>query len=197
MDWLAGPRRQARPRTTLEAGKDQWTRREMAALLGIKPIFVPPLVRRHRLRATGNGKARRYPRATVEALQDRLCQGASVETTNQYLTHLKSYCNWLLADNRMAGTPVAHLEPGKVGVDRRHDRRELDAEELRRLLAAARDSTRRFRGLTGPDRYHLYAVACGTGFRASTLAAARRRTAAELSARQAGRETGLGRDVGQ
>ena len=32
-------------------------------------------------------------------------------------------------------------------MDRRHDRRELDADELRRLLAATRDSARTFRGL--------------------------------------------------
>jgi len=55
-------------------------------------------------------------------------------------------------------------------VDRRHDRRELEVEELRRVLDAARTSAQVFRGLTGPDRYHLYATACGTGFRASALA---------------------------
>jgi Phage integrase family len=38
------------------------------------------------------------------------------------------------------------------------------------LLAAARDSGQTFRGLNGPDRFHLYAAACGTGFRASGLA---------------------------
>jgi integrase len=42
--------------------------------------------------------------------------------------------------------------------------------ELRSLLAAAQVSERTFRGLTGWDRYHLYATACGTGFRASGLA---------------------------
>src|SRR5262249_61453649 len=116
------------------------------------------------------GKKRRYPRPTVAALLDRQTQGASVETTNQYLAHLKCFCNWLVGDSRMGENPVAHLEPGNAEVDRRHDRRELDADELRRLLAAARDSDRSFRGLTGRDRYHLYATACGTGFRASGLA---------------------------
>jgi hypothetical protein len=51
------------------------------------------VVHRHRLEAAGNGKARLYPRATVEALQDRLRQGAGVETTNQYLSHLKVFFN--------------------------------------------------------------------------------------------------------
>src|SRR5262249_42926847 len=116
------------------------------------------------------GKKRRYPRPTVAALLDRQTQGASVETTNQYLAHLKCFCNWLVGDSRMGENPVAHLEPGNADVDRRHDRRELDADELRRLLVAARESERTFRGLTGWDRYTLYATACGTGFRASGLA---------------------------
>jgi integrase len=169
-DWLGGLRQKGRPRADLEPGKEGWTRRELACLLGIKPASVPPLVRRHRLGAVGKGKARRYPRATVLALQDRLCQGVGVETTNQYLTHLKSFCRWMVKDRRMGENPVAHLEPGNALADRRHDRRELDAGELRRLLVAARDSARRFRGLSGRDRFHLYAAACGTGFRASGLA---------------------------
>jgi integrase len=169
MDWLAGLRRHGAWGALLP-DKQEWTRKQVAALLGIKPASVPPLVRRHRLRATGKGKARRYPRATVEALRDRQGQGASVETANQYLTHLKGFCRWLAKDGRTGHNPVEHLEPGNTEVDRRHDRRELDAEELRRLLTAARGSGRTFRGLTGWDRYHLYATACGTGFRASGLA---------------------------
>ena len=47
----------------------EYTKKELAALLGVKPSAVPSLVRRHRLEATGNGKARRYPRATAEALR--------------------------------------------------------------------------------------------------------------------------------
>src|SRR5262249_40664656 len=42
--------------------------------------------------------------------------------------------------------------------------------ELRSLLTVTRTSERTFRGLTGSDRFHLYAMACGTGFRASALA---------------------------
>jgi integrase len=41
---------------------------------------------------------------------------------------------------------------------------------LRNLLTVARASDFTFRGLTGPDRFALYATACGTGFRASALA---------------------------
>ena len=46
----------------------------------------------------------------------------------------------------------------------------MTAEEVGRLLAATRASDRSYRGLAGEDRYHLYAAACGLGFRASGLA---------------------------
>lgn len=167
-DWLADQRRKGKIRIAID--QEEFTRNEAANTLGIKPASVNALVRRHRLPATGCGKARRFPRSTVEFIQDRICRGVSVETTNQYLTHLKSFCNWMVRDQRMGSNPVTHLEPGNIQVDRRHDRRELDTEELRRLLATAKNSGKTFRGLTGNDRYHLYATACGTGFRASALA---------------------------
>jgi integrase len=170
MDWLAALRQQGRPRAALPAGKELFTPREVGRLLGVKTASVGAAVRRNRLAAEGNGKARRFPRDTVEALQDRLARGASVQTTNDYLSALKSFGRWLVKDRRMAESPFAHLEGGNARVDRRHDRRELEADELRRVLAAARDSARPFCGLTGTDRYHLYATACGTGFRASALA---------------------------
>jgi integrase len=170
MDWLAELRRHGKPRPELAPDKQEWTRKELARLLGVKPASIPPVVRRQRLHAEGKGKARRYPRATVEALLIGVCQGASVATTNQYLGHLKAFCNWLVKDGRTDANPVAHLDPGNADLDRRHDRRELDADELRRVLAAARDSGRTFRGLTGRDRFHLYATGCGTGFRAAALA---------------------------
>jgi hypothetical protein len=37
-------------------------------------------------------------------------------------------------------------------------------------MAAARGNSQTFRGLTGYDRFVLYAMACGTGFRAGALA---------------------------
>jgi excisionase family DNA binding protein len=168
-NWLLDLRRGRRP-GPLPAGQVSFTPREAAAALGVGRGSVGEAVRRHGLAATGRGKARRYPRATVEALQDRLGRGASVETTNQYLGHVKAFCRWLVRDGRAGNNPLMHLETGNVGVDRRHDRRELEAEELRRLLDVTRGSTRVFRGLAGADRYALYATACGTGFRAGGLA---------------------------
>src|SRR5262245_41730454 len=44
MDWLADLRRKGRPCVALEPGQDWFTRKEVAALLGVKPFSVPPLV---------------------------------------------------------------------------------------------------------------------------------------------------------
>jgi hypothetical protein len=97
-------------------------------------------------------------------------RGISAQTFNFYLQAVKQFCRWMVKDRRASELPLAHLEPLNVQTDRRHDRRELTEEELPRLLEAARACNRVCRELTGRDRYHLYATACGTGFRASALA---------------------------
>ncbi len=169
VDYLARLRRN-KATTPLPPGQAWFTPREAAALLGVKPASVGTAARRHRLAGEGHGKRRRFPRETIEALQERLQRGASVETTNQILSHAKAFLRWMVKDHRTPDNPLSHLEAGNTQTDRRHDRRELTHEELSRLLDAARRSTRTYRGLTGWDRFHLYALACGTGFRASALA---------------------------
>jgi site-specific recombinase XerC len=139
-------------------------------LLGITLPSVGDALSRHGVEVVRQGKRRLLPRDAVEDLQDRRARGACVQTTNYYLSHLKSFCRWMVKDRRTADNPLAHLEAGNTEVDRRHDRRELTADELRRLLDVTRTSARTFRGLTGPDRFALYTAACGTGFRAGGLA---------------------------
>jgi integrase/recombinase XerC len=170
MAYLATLRESGRAMPPLDPDKKSFTRDELAAALGVRPHAVRGLVRRHGLSATGKGKGRRFPRETAEALREHLARGASVQTVNGYLQAIKQFCRWMVKDRRMGESPLAHLQGGNVKTDRRHDRRELEADELRCLLAAARDSERSFCGLSGRDRYHLYATACGTGFRASALA---------------------------
>jgi len=171
MVWLANlrrPKAPAEPLPELEA----FTRGEAAAALGLNVEAFRDAVLRHRLPATGKGPARRFPRATVEAVQRLTFQGHSVRTTNYYLSHFKSFCRWLLQQKRLdpQRDPREQLTEGNVEVDHRHDRRELTTDELCRLLAATRASPRVFRGLSGGDRFHLYATACGTGYRAGGLA---------------------------
>src|SRR5207248_4458223 len=92
--------------------------------------------------------------------------GASAETVNHHARALRAFGRWLARSKRWPANPFDTLPLLNVATDRRHDRRELEADEMRRLLAVTRESARTFRGLTGPDRAALYLMACGTGFRA-------------------------------
>ena len=65
-------------------GAQSFTRSERAAALGVRPPAIRGLVRRHGLAAAGEGRARRFPRETAEALRERLSLGASVQTVNGY-----------------------------------------------------------------------------------------------------------------
>jgi excisionase family DNA binding protein len=168
-EWLTRQRTADRLAPDLPSDRDAFTPGETARLLGVSTAAVRDAVKRHRLEASGQGKARRFPRTTVEALLARQAQGAGTQTRNYYRAHLRTFGNWLVRDRRLGESPFRHMEAENTATDRRHDRRELDANELRRLLETARQSARSFRGLAGPDRFHLYATACGTGFRASAL----------------------------
>jgi excisionase family DNA binding protein len=141
----------------------------VAELLGVKPDSVSPLLKRRHLPAAGNGKARRLPRQTVEALLADRTRGCSPETVNHYVRAVRSFLRWLVKNRRLSRNPLDGLEVVRADADRRRLRRELTVEELGRLLAAARASREAFRGLDGEARFHLYALAAGTGFRAGGL----------------------------
>src|SRR5262249_19568721 len=145
----------------VEPREEPYTRKELAAALGVKPSAVPPLVRRHRLEAAGRGKARRYPRATLEVLHALRSRGRSVQTSNLYLDAVKGFAAWRVRDRRPGGTPLDHREGGNVKLDRRHDRQTLSTDQLAAILAAAFASERTFRGLVGRDRHALYLCAMG------------------------------------
>jgi site-specific recombinase XerC len=149
---------------------ESFTPAEAAKLLGISGSAVRAAVKRMNLAATGNGKARTLPRATVEALVLKRAKGCGPETINHYIRAVRGFFRWLVKSNRLGSNPLDSLELVNAAVDVRRTRRELNADELRRLFIAARGSTRVYRGLTGEDRYMLYLVAAGTGFRANALA---------------------------
>ncbi len=118
----------------------------------------------------GNGKARRFPYATVCALLESFRRGAGPSTANHYIRAVRAFLRWMVKPaRRLPYNPLDGLEILNADTDRRRARRELLPEELRRLLNTARLSAESFRGLTGSDRFHLYACACGTGFRAGGL----------------------------
>jgi integrase len=163
--------RKEQPSATLDPTKELYTRAELARLLDVKLCSVTSLIKRHRLDVIGEGKQRRYPKVTAEALLAGRCRGASVRTSNLYLAAVKAFCGWLVADRRAASSALEHLSGGNVERDRRRERRILDEGELRRVMDEARKSAVTFRGLAGVDREMLYLTACVTGYRAGELAA--------------------------
>ncbi len=76
--FLADLRDHPRALASLDPAKPWYTKGELAALPSVKTSAVPSLVRRHRLEATGNGKARRYPGATAAALRSLRTRGRSI-----------------------------------------------------------------------------------------------------------------------
>ena len=92
------------------------------------------------------------------------------ETVNHYVRAVRGFFRWLVRAKRIGSNPLDSLSLVNAQADVRRARRELTADELRRLFAATRASDRAFRGLTGEDRFHLYLTAAATGFRASALA---------------------------
>ena len=169
-EYLHGLRRDP-PRPVLPPGQESFTPREMvAAIGGIRPPRLARLLRREGLQTTGgNGRARRYPRATVESLQDRLCRGIGISTSNGYLTAMKGFSRWLVEKERTDRDRLTSLSRLNAKTDPRHERRALPEQELQVILASAHQSTAKFQGVVGKDRMMLYAVAMVTGFRASEL----------------------------
>ncbi len=166
--WLTALRRDDEP-DPLPPGVS-FTPAEAAALLGISGAAVRAFLTRLKLPATGHGKARRYPRATVEAIARQRGRGRGPETANHYVRAVRGFFRWLVRAKRVGSNPLDSLSLVNSGVDVRRARRELSADELRRLFDAARGSARGFRELGGEDRFFLYLTAAGTGFRANALA---------------------------
>ncbi len=92
----------------------------------------------------------------------------SIRSSNHYLTAAKSFFNWLVKDRRLSDSPIAHLSKLNERTDRRHIRRALLADELRRLLTAARTGAESH-GMSGTARELLYWIAVETGLRAGEL----------------------------
>jgi integrase len=166
-DWLNTLRRN-RATAELPAG-DSFAPGEVAKLLGVSGAAVRATVKRLNLNATGNGKARILSRSAVEALLMNQAKGCAPETVNHYIRAVRGFFRWLVKAKRIGANPLESLSLVNAAVDVRRARRELTADELRRLFNAARESGRVYRGLSGVDRYFLYLVAAGTGFRASAL----------------------------
>ena len=91
-------------------------------------------------------------------------ESISAQTFNFYLQNIKQFCKWMVQDGRASESPLQHLKGLNVRTDRRHDRRALEPDEVRRLLEAARATGQRF-GMSGYENR----LAVETGLRAKEL----------------------------
>jgi integrase len=167
LDFLARLRDEGADRVELD--KEEYTKAEMVVVLGIHHASVSRMMRCAGLDGVGNGKARRYARDVVAALQERLCRGLGPTTCNHYLTAAKGFTRWLARDRRIAADPLSHLSRQNTDVDVRRQRRALAEASFARFIEAT-GTGQPFRGLTGADRLMLYTLAANTGFRAGELA---------------------------
>ena len=92
----------------------------------------------------------------------------SIQTSNYYLQAIKQFCRWMVQDRRASESPLAHLAKLNASKDRRHERRSLELEEIRSLLATTTAGPKRF-GMTGSERALLYCLAAESGLRANEL----------------------------
>jgi len=95
-------------------------------------------------------------------------KGLGAQTSNFYLKAAKQFARWMVQDRRASESPLQHLTGLNVRTDRRHDRRALEPEQVRRLLEAGRAAGERF-GMGGYERALLYRLAVETGLRSGEL----------------------------
>jgi site-specific recombinase XerD len=169
--YLSGLRQSHSERPEIPVHIAEFTLEEAAAILGIQPQALSAWVRRHHLKATGQGKARRFPLATVQEVSDSRPRGLSLQTINHILDAVKAFSKWLAENNHIERNPFLRLKKANVELDVRHRRGELTEPEIAMMLEAIQKSGREYRGLSANDRVMLYEVALGTGFRRSELAA--------------------------
>jgi site-specific recombinase XerC len=94
--------------------------------------------------------------------------GISAQTYNYYLQSIKQFCRWMVQDSRASESPLEHLKRINTQTDKRHSRRALEPDEIRRLLEVTEAAPMRF-GMTGGQRAVLYRLAVETGLRAKEL----------------------------
>jgi integrase len=101
----------------------------------------------------------------IKALRD---SDLSLQTCNHALRAVKSFSRWLVRDRRAREDALAELAGYNVKEDRRHDRRTLGVDDLRRVIEAAHQGEP-YLQMSGPDRALCYRLAVATGMRYSEI----------------------------
>ncbi len=108
--------------------------------------------------------------ASVEKFLAELRQSrnVSLSTCNHYIRAIKSFCNWLVKNDRLVRHSLLALGLFNADTDPRHTRRPLSPEEFEYMLEAAAKGGS-VEGISGADRRMFYILASWTGFRKSEL----------------------------
>jgi integrase len=120
--------------------------------------------------------AARLNNLTADAVQRALAAlkagGRSLATCNHHRAAIRAFSRWAWRDGRTAEDALAGVSGFNAKEDRRHDRRTIGLDELRRLIAVAHDGPT-YREMPGPTRALCYRLAVATGLRFSEIASIR------------------------
>jgi len=108
------------------------------------------------------------PSRVQSYVAERKRKGLSIKSCNYYLTAVKTFFNWMVADRRIGENQLAHLKGQNAKKDIRRQRRALTSDEINTLLTATLKGSKHH-NLIGKQRYMLYTLALSTGFRAGEL----------------------------
>jgi integrase len=103
-----------------------------------------------------------------KALATLKAEGQSLQTCNHYRNAVRSFSKWCWDHHRLREDPLRGVKGFNAKEDRRHDRRTLSLDELRRLIDAAERGPV-VRRVPGPVRALAYRLAVATGLRYSEI----------------------------
>jgi integrase len=110
---------------------------------------------------------------TRDKVQDAIARfkaaGWSLQTCNHYRASAKAFSKWCSDSDRTREDVLHGVKGFNVKEDRRHDRRTVSLDELRKLIETAANG-KAIQGTTGPMRALCYRVAVASGLRYSEIA---------------------------
>jgi integrase len=113
---------------------------------------------------------------TLSKVQDALgalwAAGRSLQTLNHHRAAVRGFVIWARKDGRLRNDPLLGLVGFNAKEDRRHDRRTLAVDELRRLIQAT-EAAPPYREMTGPARALVYRLAVASGLRYAEIGSIR------------------------
>jgi integrase len=95
-------------------------------------------------------------------------EGRSLATCNHHRAAIRGFSRWLWKEGRLPDDPLTGVAGFNAREDRRHDRRTIGVDELRRLIDAAERGAP-YRRMTGPARALCYRLAVASGLRYSEI----------------------------